>query len=88
MSYNSAALDETKIVDSTIPLLIIGVVLYYTICIVFVVCALPFLLLSVPIEYLLKDRPRAHGNAVVFLIAMSITSSIVSPTMIVYSYLT
>jgi hypothetical protein len=87
MSYISATLTETKPIDLSVPLLIAAIVPYYTICIVFVVCALPFLLLSIPIEFLLKDRPKTHGDAVMCIMALSIVSTIVTPSMLAYFYL-
>ena len=87
MSYISATLTQTKPIDFSVPLLIAALVPYYVLCIVFVICALPFLLLSVPIEYVLKDRPKTHSDAVVCIMVFSIASTIVTPSMLAYLYL-
>ena len=87
MSYVSARLTEPKSLDLTAPLLIAAIVPYYVICAVFVVCSLPFLLLSVPIEYILKDRPKTHGNAVVCIMVFSIASTIITPSILAYNYI-
>lgn len=87
MSYISATLTERKRIDLPVALLIAAILPYYILCIIFVICASPFLLLSVPIEYILKDRPKAHVNAIVILMALSIASTVVMPSMMAYSYL-
>ena len=87
MSYISATFTETRKIDLSGPLLIAAILPYYALCIVFVICALPFLLLAVPIEYMLKDRPKAHGDAVVCIMVLSIASTFITPTILAYLYL-
>ena len=87
MSYVSATLTEHKSLDLAASLLIAATVTYYIILSVFVVCSLPFLLLSVPIEYLLKDRPKTHGDAVVCIMVFSIASTILTLSILAYNYI-
>ena len=86
MSSICATHVESNKLDLSMPLLMAAVIPYYLICILFVICASPFLLLSVPVEYILKEKPREHGNCVVALMAMSVLSTIIVPTVAIFSY--
>ena len=83
----SATHVESNKLNLSMPLLMAAVIPYYLFCIVFVICASPFLLLSVPVEYVLKDKPKQHGDAVVSIMVLSIVNTIISPTIIISSYL-
>jgi hypothetical protein len=85
MSVMSATHVESNKLDLSMPLLMAAVLPYYLFCIIFVICASPFLLMSVPVEYMLKDKPKQHGDAVVALMMLSLASTIIVPLLIIGS---